>query len=230
MGLPSTGDLTLMDVYTQLLNKLAELMKESEKDVSLASEVKLAFNKIIEILDDIKIFSKAEPLGTSAAVIQLEKLVKLAAELDETDPEKADVIDKFIYSFAKVTDEEYFKAREDGMNKVYKDNEKDFRDSMDSDSLKKTVDKTLKQYEKRDFPITLSTRYCPDHPGESLSRIGDGLYKCNLDGKVYDWAGGFNLLSGARVPGGTVALQTELYGEDPRLETVFTTRETRQKS
>ena len=55
----------------------------------------------------------------------------------------------------------------------------------------------------------LSTRYCPNHIGVMLGRVGVNTYQCPLDGAVYNWETGWvDPMSGERVPGGSVAAQT----------------------
>lgn len=55
---------------------------------------------------------------------------------------------------------------------------------------------------------TLSTRYCPDHVGVTLGRVGESTYQCPLDGQVYNWETGWVDYDGNENPGGSVAAQT----------------------
>jgi hypothetical protein len=54
----------------------------------------------------------------------------------------------------------------------------------------------------------LSTRYCPDHRGVQAIRVGESVYQCPLDGKMYDYQSGYVDYEGQRVLGGSVASQT----------------------
>lgn len=53
-----------------------------------------------------------------------------------------------------------------------------------------------------------STRYCPEHIGVSLGRVGEATYQCPLDGKTYNWEVGYTDYDGKHHEGGSVAAQT----------------------
>jgi hypothetical protein len=55
---------------------------------------------------------------------------------------------------------------------------------------------------------TLSTRYCPDHHGVQAVRVSERVYQCPIDGRMYDYEGGYVDYSGQRIPGGNIANQT----------------------
>lgn len=55
---------------------------------------------------------------------------------------------------------------------------------------------------------SLSTRYCPDHIGVQAIRIAERVYQCPIDGRTYDYEGGYTNYNGQRVPGGSIAAQT----------------------
>lgn len=55
---------------------------------------------------------------------------------------------------------------------------------------------------------SLSTRYCPDHRGVQAIRVGENIYQCPIDGKIYDYQSGYVNYEGQKVPGGSVAAQT----------------------
>jgi hypothetical protein len=54
----------------------------------------------------------------------------------------------------------------------------------------------------------LNTRYCPEHVGVTLGRVGELTYQCPLDGSVYNWETGWTDYDGKEHPGGSVAGQT----------------------
>jgi hypothetical protein len=73
--------------------------------------------------------------------------------------------------------------------------------------------------------MPLNTRYCPDHIGVSVSRVGENTYQCPLDGKIYNYETGWEDYDGNKHPGGSVAEQTpdaSGYGIPHR---IFDTRE-----
>jgi hypothetical protein len=55
---------------------------------------------------------------------------------------------------------------------------------------------------------SLSTRYCPEHIGTMMGRVGPSVYQCPLDGQTYNWETGYTNFDGVNVPGGSVAAQT----------------------
>jgi hypothetical protein len=71
----------------------------------------------------------------------------------------------------------------------------------------------------------LSSRYCPDHPGVQIARVGEHMWQCELDKKSYNFETGFSLNNGSRVPGGDVAQQTQ--GVNVPYHAIFDTREGR---
>lgn len=56
----------------------------------------------------------------------------------------------------------------------------------------------------------LSTRYCPDHTGVQAIRVDEHVYQCPMDGRLYDYEGGYTDYSGQQVLGGSVAAQTPM--------------------
>jgi len=55
---------------------------------------------------------------------------------------------------------------------------------------------------------TLQTRYCPNHIGVQMGRVGESTYQCSIDGKIYNFETGYTDFNGNQVPGGSVAGQT----------------------
>jgi hypothetical protein len=53
-----------------------------------------------------------------------------------------------------------------------------------------------------------STRYCPEHIGVTMGRVGEATFQCPLDGKTYNWEVGFTDYDGKHHEGGSVAAQT----------------------
>ena len=70
----------------------------------------------------------------------------------------------------------------------------------------------------------LSTRYCPNHIGVSLSRICEGLFQCSIDGEIFNWETGWNE-NGKAVPGGSVSSQTPNSSEYSVPNRIFDSRE-----
>jgi len=164
----------------------------------------------------------------------IDGLANLASALDSSnDPElkkQASVIDELLLTIAappnSLSDKKAAnEKRLDELRKKYQDPYKELEDTNKiADSLK-AVEKSdmVKQYKILEAP--LSTRYCPDHPGAQIARIGEHLWQCDLDKKTYDFENGFTLNNGEKVPGGDVANQTQ--GLNVPYHSIFDTREGR---
>jgi hypothetical protein len=81
--------------------------------------------------------------------------------------------------------------------------------------------------QKRPLQAALRSRYCPDHPGESLIRVTDDEWRCPLNNKTYNYRDGFTLENGDKIPGTSMEAQTAT--QDPmRLQTtIFDDRQSR---
>lgn len=94
---------------------------------------------------------------------------------------------------------------------------KKYQDTLErqkkNDAIKeaeKAVEKSPAMKEYRSQEAALSARYCPEHAGVSLAKLGDGQkWQCPLNGKILDFSEGFQLDSGNRVPGGDVNNQSQ---------------------
>ena len=133
----------------------------------------------------------------------VERLIVIADELDQKQHvELADKMDRIIE-----------KSRE---NLAVVEDLVEVADSLDHANepmLAEAVD-SLIGIRKTAEPVvpghlrTLSTRYCPDHPGVMTVRISENTYQCPLDGSTYNYETGFQNYKGEVVPGGSVAGQT----------------------
>jgi len=70
-----------------------------------------------------------------------------------------------------------------------------------------------------------SSRYCPEHIGTTMGRVGEATYQCPLDGKVYNWETGFTDYDGKQHAGGSVAAQTPGSSEYETSHRLFDSRE-----
>ena len=98
--------------------------------------------------------------------------------------------------------------------------EKDVKATESAKAVSEYLNKT-----KRPLESPLSTRYCPDHPGTSVIRVGEDTYQCPLDKNVYNYNEGYTLMTGTKVPGGNVEEQTQAIGDRKLEQTNFSTRE-----
>lgn len=162
----------------------------------------------------------------------LEDLATLASAFDASgDPElkkQASVLDELLLSIAApppAQRQDLLDARTDEIKKKYEDPSKELASLNKIEDSKKAIDKSglTKEYTILEAP--LSTRYCPDHPGVQIARVGEHMWQCELDKKSYNFETGFELNNGAKVPGGDVSQQTQ--GVNIPYHAIFDTREGR---
>ena len=142
----------------------------------------------------------------------LNKLANMADRLDKIgSTEEANLIDGFIAKYA--TDLERKEEADTEQSKRY--------DSKHHHSLQVREPKTKQERIDREGreqhhvstmqttkATALSTRYCPEHVGAMLARVGESTYQCSLDGQIYNWEAGWTDYDGNEHPGGSVAAQT----------------------
>jgi superfamily I DNA and/or RNA helicase len=163
--------------------------------------------------DDI---SEQEPENELTAE-KLEELAAVAAAFDESGDEllmkQASTIDEILLTIAtpKGAVLKAKKAAEEKIDQIKK-KYKSIKEELDEinhvseavDALAKS--ETFKPYRVLEAP--LSTRTCIDHPGAQLQRVGEHVWQCAMDHKIYNYETGFKTLDGRTVPGGDVAAQT----------------------
>jgi hypothetical protein len=169
----------------------------------------------------------------------IDEIAALAEEFDQSGDEflqkQASVLDQLLVNFSQISGSQAKKAEEDNIDKirakyreqsseeVYKDTALELDKDLKSADVAKAVKEQVKEYRPLEAP--LSTRTCPDHPGAQMSRMGDGIYQCSMDNKIYNYNEGFKTMKGNEVPGTSVAGQTQGLGERAIEQTSFSTRE-----
>lgn len=164
----------------------------------------------------------------------VEEIAALAAAFDASgDPglkKQASVLDELLLTIAARPGElETKKEAEDNrleeLRKKYQEPTKYLAEANKVEESKKAIDQSsmTKTYAVLEAP--LNTRYCPDHPGGQISRIGEHMWQCELDKKVYNFETGYTLSNGNKVPGGDVANQTQPVATP--MHSLFDTREGR---
>lgn len=155
-----------------------------------------------------------------------ENLDKIAAIADMFDKsgdselqKQASVLDELLLTISSPENAYKKKLAEadrrlEALKDKYEGNKKIEDEQYQVEDIRKELDKSgLLQNRVQD--TSLSTRYCPDHVGESLGRQGD-VWQCALDKKAYDFNEGYTKMDGMKVPGGDVANQTKFnqdYGD-----------------
>ena len=164
----------------------------------------------------------------------IEETAALASALDATgDPQlkrMASVLDELLLTVAAPPNayaerKDLLDSRSDEIKKKYEDPRKDLRKYNQLDKSEKAIENSgfTKEYNILEAP--LSSRYCPDHPGAQIARVGEHMWQCELDKKTYNYETGFTLANGSKVPGGDVAQQTG--GLETPFHAIFDTREGR---
>jgi hypothetical protein len=164
----------------------------------------------------------------------LDGIANLAAAFDASgDPglkKQASVLDELLLSIAAPPNA--YAERKDlqeqrliELKKKYEDPSKELHKTNMISKSEEAIEKSqmTKTYTILEAP--LSSRYCPDHPGVQIARVGEHMWQCELDKKSYNFETGFELNNGAKVPGGDVAQQT--MGLNVPYHAIFDTREGR---
>lgn len=156
---------------------------------------------------------EAETIAASFNAV-FEKLASVADTLDKSGSKKgADLIDSFIAKYA-YPDVDW---KEEGDTEQSKRYDEKYHHNLlvrepkrDQERLDKDREKHhIQQYQERGTH-PLQTRYCPNHIGVSMSRVGEGIYQCSLDGHIYDFNAGFTLENGDKIPPSSISNQTEM--------------------
>jgi hypothetical protein len=214
-------------------NEALLLAEENEECMKVVAEsCVLAAALLKQAADEVDGMEPAEPSKITPESIQ--DIANLATALDSSnDPDlkkQASVLDELLLTIAappqaladRKAAEDY---RLEELRKKYQQPREELH-KMDkiSDSVK-AIDKSnmTKHYKILEAP--LSSRYCPDHPGAQIARVGEHVWQCELDKKTYDFESGFEMENGNKVPGGDVAQQTQ--GVSTPFHAIFDTREGR---
>ena len=164
----------------------------------------------------------------------LEDLASLAAAFDASgDPKlkkQASVLDELLLSIAAPPNAAAIKkAEEDNriqeLTKKYKEPTKYLADVNKTADAVKDFEKSQVSKSYNILEAPLNTRYCPDHAGAQITRVGEGMWQCDLDKKVYNFQTGYSLYNGDKVPGSSVSNQTQVPIQPSHA--IFDTRESR---
>lgn len=214
----SEGKDLLQDSISELFIKGRNIL---EKNVLFRKEIEDIINAI-----------KAESIDQN----NLDEMATVAQEFSESeDPllqKQAQVLDTVLsliasgkFKFAENSDVESLKEK-------YRQREREEKYSKTTESLKNKVSDVEEKFDKhkilesRQIPPYLSTRYCPDHIGVGLIPLAEGKYQCSLDKKIYDFKEGFTMMSGQKIPGGSVERQNQSI-QEYNYTSNFDTRESR---
>jgi hypothetical protein len=165
----------------------------------------------------------------------IEETAALASAFDASeDPQlkrMASVLDELLLTIAappnaKAEKQAVENGRIEELRKKYQEPRQELRKLNQTDKAEKTIKDSGFTKEYRENYHGLSARSCPQHPGAQMSRVGEHMFQCELDHKVYNYETGYTLENGEQIPGGNVDLQTKtMYHEN--VHSLFDTREGR---
>lgn len=228
----------------ELLNAMASWLESPNNEALLLAE---ADEKCMHVVAESCVLAAAllkkaadevdvlEPPSESAITPQsIEETAALAQALDESgDPQLqrvASVLDELLLTIAAPPNayaerKDLVDNRADQIKKKYEDPRKELHKVNQLERSEKAIEDSgfIKEYKILEAP--LSSRYCPDHPGAQIARVGEHMWQCELDKKTYNFETGFELANGSKVPGGDVSQQTG--GLDTPFHAIFDTREGR---
>lgn len=229
---------------SELLNAMASWLESPNNEALLLAETDekcmhvvaescvLAAELLRKAADEVDVI---EPPDESKITPQsIEETAALAAVLDQSgDPQlqkMASVLDELLLTIAAPPGEVSERRaaandRAEELRKKYEQPRKDLHEYNKIGVSEKAIEKSnfVKNYRIMEAP--LSSRYCPDHPGAQIARVGEHVWQCELDKKTYNFETGFDLNNGSKVPGGDVAQQTQ--GLEIPFHAIFDTREGR---
>jgi hypothetical protein len=226
--------LNAMAAWLESPNNEALLLAEEDKDCLkiVAESCVLAAALLKKAADEVDVLEPAEPSKITPEAV--DQLANLAAAFDASGDNElkktASVLDELLLTIAAPPNALAQKKAEDDnrideLRKKYEGPRRELHALQQNEKTLKGIDKSemTKQYRIMEAP--LSTRYCPDHPGAQISRVGEHMWQCELDKKTYNYETGFEMQNGTKVPGGDVAEQT--HSVSAPFHAIFDTREGR---
>lgn len=226
--------LTAIATWLESPNNEALLLAESDEDCMnvVAESCTLAAALLKNAAEQVDTMEAPEESKITPEAI--DDLANLAAAFDASgDPQlkkQASVLDELLLSIAAPPNA--YAERKDlqdqrliEIGKKYNDPRKELHEVNKIGDSEKAIDKSQMTKTYKILEAPLSSRYCPDHPGVQISRIGEHMWQCEMDKKSYNFETGFELNNGSKVPGGDVAQQTQ--GVNVPYHAIFDTREGR---
>lgn len=213
-------------------NEALVLAENNEATLTVVAEACVEAAQILKLCAET--VDVIEPPVSAVNSETISTLAEIASAFDESgDPElmkNASAIDELLLTIAAPPQwaEQYKEAQEsriDVLKQKYDNTKKELHDVLKVSDTKKAIEDSPYSKDYRIMEHALSTRTCPDHAGAQMARVGESMYQCDLDKKVYDYRTGYTDEKGDKVPGGDVAAQTPNSYAEP--QSMFDTRETR---
>jgi hypothetical protein len=208
----------VLDLVSTGLVRAATVMKEIRDQLPQTSILTVkALEEMAVVAEEFD--RSGDPLLEKQASVMDEILLTIGANKTEVDALKKSQEAKI--EKLKRAEKEEDKKTDDLYTKAKKEHDKDNR----VEEAKKMIADKVKSY--RPLEASLQSRSCPDHPGVGMTRVGDGVFQCSMDNKMYNYDAGYQLYNGDSVPGGDVANQTRSFGDYMNESISFDTRESR---
>lgn len=229
---------------SEMLNAMASWLENPNNEALLLAEydekcLKIVAESCVQAAQALKKASAEvdaiePPAESNLTPESIEGLAQIANAFDSSGDielkKQASVIDELLLTIANPKNalaerQDLQENRIADLKAKYENPTKELAESNKIADSQKAIDKSqmTKQYRVMEAPLT--TRYCPDHAGVQIARVGEHMWQCELDKKSYNFETGFELNNGSRVPGGDVANQTQSV-EIP-YHAIFDTREGR---
>ncbi len=164
----------------------------------------------------------------------IQGLAEIASAFDSSGDvelkKQASVIDELLLTIAAMPSafaerKDLLENRVTELKKKYQQPREELHKTNRIAETEKGINKSNMTKNFRILEAPLSSRYCPDHPGAQIARVGEHMWQCELDKKTYNFETGFELNTGEKVPGGDVSQQTQ--GLDTPTHAIFDSREGR---
>lgn len=223
--------LQAMASWLESPNNEALLLAENDKECLkiVAESCVLAAALLKQAASEVDVLEPPEPSNLTSDSI--EEIAALASALDASgDPQlkkQASVLDELLLSIASPPNA--YAARKDleeqriiELKKKYELPRETLKDYNKVSVSENAINKSNMTKEYKILEAPLSSRYCPDHAGAQIARVGEHMWQCELDKKTYNFETGFELMDGSKVPGGDVAQQTQ--GLSSPFHAIFDTR------
>lgn len=228
----------------EMLHAIASWLESPDNEALMLAEYNEECSKIVAencVLAAALLKNAAEEVDTiepppesNLTPESIEELANIASAFDASGDEglkkQASVIDELLLTIAAPPNalamrKDLEDNRIEEIKKKYQEPTESIKKSNKIADSEKAIDKSnmTKQYNILEAP--LSSRYCPDHPGVQIARIGEHMWQCEMDKKSYNFETGFELNNGNKVPGGDVAEQTQILNTPSHA--IFDTREGR---
>lgn len=228
----------------EMLIAIANWLENPDNEALLLAEyddecLKVVASSCVEAANALKVAAEKvdtiEPPEESLITPEsIQSIANLAEALDSSnDPElqkQASVLDELLLSIAAPPNavnqiKQLQENRLVALKQKYEAPREELHKTNMIDKSEKAIEASEMTKRLNILEAPLSSRYCPDHPGVQIARVGEHMWQCEMDKKTYNFETGFELNNGMKVPGGDVSQQTQ--GLHTPFHAIFDTREGR---